>query len=213
MSTSHSQLAIDKEQSMTRTGNVQIRQALNVYLHLRTLALSGERQEESDEKKTEKSPCRLRHLLSVLPFYFFSFLLLFAELASETLLHKMVKAVAEGFELHLVDDLVDKGVLKEELGFLQRDASLSHIEESGIVELTNGRAMSTLHVVSIDFEHWLCIHAGLFSCCQILIGHLRRSLLSTMLYQDTTSECTCCLIIKDILIQFVRGAMRHFVSN
>ena len=119
MSTSHSQLAIDKEQSMTRTGNVQIRQALNVYLHLRTLALSGERQEESGEKETEKSPCRLRHLWSVLPFYFFSFLLLFAELAacafielaSETLLHKMVKAVAEGFELHLVDDLVDKGIL------------------------------------------------------------------------------------------------------
>ena len=35
----------------------------------------------------------------------------FVEFASEALLHEVVKAIAEGFELHLVDDLVDEGIL------------------------------------------------------------------------------------------------------
>ena len=50
----------------------------------------------------------------------------------------MVQAVAEGFELHVVDDFVDEGVLKQQLGLIEGDASLAHVEEGGIVELSNG---------------------------------------------------------------------------
>ena len=39
-----------------------------------------------------------------------------AQFASEALLHEVVQTVAEGFELHVVDDLVDEGVLQQELG-------------------------------------------------------------------------------------------------
>ena len=82
----------------------------------------------------------------------------------------------------MVDDLVDEGVLQQELGLVERDTSLTHIEKGCIVELANGRTMGTFHVISIDFKHRLGIHTGLFGSRQILVGHLRDSLLSPMLH-------------------------------
>ena len=49
-----------------------------------------------------------------------------------------METVAKRFELHLVDDFVDKCVLQQQLGLLQRDTTLAHVEEGGIVELANG---------------------------------------------------------------------------
>ena len=60
--------------------------------------------------------------------------------------------------------------------------------------------MSTLHVVSIYLKHRLSVHTSLLGGRQILIGHLRCGLLSTMLYQHTTSKSTCGLIVEHILI-------------
>jgi len=59
------------------------------------------------------------------------------ELAAEALLYEIVQAVAEGFELHVVDDLVDEGILQQHPGFGEGDASLTHVEQRRIVELTN----------------------------------------------------------------------------
>ena len=38
--------------------------------------------------------------------------LAFVEFSAETFFYQVVEAVAEGFELHVVDDLVDEGVLQ-----------------------------------------------------------------------------------------------------
>ena len=49
-----------------------------------------------------------------------------------------MEAVTEGFELHVVDDLVDEGILQEQSSLFEGDAPLAHIEEGRIVELTYG---------------------------------------------------------------------------
>ena len=71
----------------------------------------------------------------------------------------MVQTVAQGFKLHLVDYLVDKGILEQRFCLLERDAALTHIEESRIVELTNGRSMGTLHIIGINLQHRLGVHS------------------------------------------------------
>ena len=58
------------------------------------------------------------------------------EFASESFLYKVVETITKRFELHVIDDLIDESVLQEEFSLSQRDASLTHIEEGCIVELT-----------------------------------------------------------------------------
>ena len=82
------------------------------------------------------------------------------EFTTETLVDKVAQAVAKGFKGNGIDDLGDKGLLQEQSGLALGDASLAHVEQSGIVELANCGAMRALHVVGIDFEHGLCVHAG-----------------------------------------------------
>ena len=137
----------------------------------------------------------------------------FVEFATEALLYEVVQAVAEGFELHVVDDLVDEGVLQQELCLGQRDAPLAHVEQCRIVELSDGGTVGTLHVVGINLKHRLGVHASLFCCCQVLIGHLRGSLLSTVFHQDTTSKGSHGLIVEHVFVKLVRGAMGYLMGN
>ena len=124
-----------------------------------------------------------------------------------------METVAKRFELHLVDDLVDKGILQEQLSLSERDATLAHIEEGRIVELSYRRAMGTLHVVGIDLEHRLGVHSCLFRGRQVLVGHLRDGLLGAVLHEHTPCESTYGLIVEHILIEFVRRAVRHAMGN
>ena len=43
----------------------------------------------------------------------------FIELASEALLYEVVETIAKGLERHVVDDLVDEGILQKELGLIE----------------------------------------------------------------------------------------------
>jgi hypothetical protein len=137
----------------------------------------------------------------------------FVEFAAEAFLYEVVQAVAEGFELHVVDDLVDEGVLQQHFGFLQRNATLAHIEEGSIVELTNGRTVRTFHVIGINLKHRLGVHTSLLGSREILIGHLRGGLLSAMLYQYTTSKGSHGLIVEHIFVEFIRATMGNLVRN
>ena len=137
----------------------------------------------------------------------------FVELASEALFHQIVETVTERFEIHVIDNFVDEGILQQQFGFFERDASLTHVEEGGIIELTHGRAMRALHVVGINFQHWLGEHTGLLGGSQVLISHLRGSLLSTMFYQYTSSKSAYGLVVKDIFIELVRSAMRGLMDD
>ena len=127
----------------------------------------------------------------------------FVELTSETLFHQIMEAVAKRFELHVVDDLIDEGILEQEFGLLKRDATLTHIEEGRIVELTYRLAMGTLHIVGIDLEHRLGVHPCHLGSRQALDGHLRRGLLGAMFHQHTTSKGTSSLIVEHVFIKLV----------
>ena len=137
----------------------------------------------------------------------------FVEFATETLFDEIVETVAKGFETHVVDDLVDEGVLQQELGLVERNTSLTHVEEGRIVELANGRAVGTFHIIGIDLEHGLGVHTGLTGGRQVLVGHLRGGLLGPMLHEHTTSKGTCGLIVEHVFVEFVRGAMRCLMGN
>ena len=98
--------------------------------------------------------------------------LTFAELAAEALLHKIVQTVAKRNELHLVDDFVDESKLQQQFGLLHGNATLLHIEQGRIVELSYGAAMGTLHIIGIDLKHGLRVHPRCLGSTKILIGHL-----------------------------------------
>ena len=83
------------------------------------------------------------------------------EFTAETLVDEIAQAVAEGFERDGINDLGNEGLLQEQTGFALGDASLAHVEEGSIVELAYGRAMRALHIVGIDLQQRLCVHAGI----------------------------------------------------
>ena len=133
------------------------------------------------------------------------------QLATEALLYQVVQTVAQWFQLHLVDDLIDKGVLQQQFRLIERDTTLTHIEQGGIVQLSDGRTVGTLHVVSIDFQHRLGKHTGLLRRRQVLVGHLRRRLLSTVFYEYTTRKGSYGFLVEHVLVQLVRGAVGHLM--
>ena len=47
----------------------------------------------------------------------------------------MVETVAQWFKLHLINYLIDKGKLKEELCFFLINTTLLHVEERSIIKL------------------------------------------------------------------------------
>ena len=78
-----------------------------------------------------------------------------AQFATEAFLYKIVQTVAQRFEAHVVDHFVDEGKLEQQLGFIEADATLAHVEQGSIVELAYGTAVGTLYIVGINLEHGL----------------------------------------------------------
>ena len=104
--------------------------------------------------------------------------------------------------MHLVDHLVDKGILQQQSGFLKRDAALTHIEECCIVELSYRRAVGAFHIVGIDLKHGLRVHTGFAGGCQVLVRHLRNRFLCAVLYKHTTGKGTHGLVVEHVFIEF-----------
>ena len=113
----------------------------------------------------------------------------------------------------MVDDLSHESVLKQgaRLGF--GDATLTHIEEGGFVHHAHRRAVCALHVVSIYLQHGLGVHTGVGRGTEIGVRLLRSGLLSVLVHENLASECADRLVVHDVFIEFVGGAVRHFVTN
>ena len=58
--------------------------------------------------------------------------------SSEALFDKIVEAVAERFEANTVENLTCKGKLEKHTGLIEGNATLTHVEQSFVVELTYG---------------------------------------------------------------------------
>src|SRR3712207_8460470 len=100
-----------------------------------------------------------------------------------------MQAIAQRLKLHLVDYLIDKGKLKQQLSLFLADTTLPHVEHSGVIELSYRRTMGTLHVIGVDFQHRLGVHTGGIGSYKILIGFLTDGLLRIMTRsEEHTSE-------------------------
>lgn len=102
---------------------------------------------------------------------------------------------------------------EEQLSLLAAHTTLLHIEQCGIVELTNSTSMRTLHIIGINLQHRLGEHTGCLRSTEVLVGFLRNSLLGTMTNQYSAGKSTTCLTIEHILIKFVAGTMTHLMID
>ena len=84
-----------------------------------------------------------------------------AKFATETLLYQVVQTVAKSFKCNLVNHLAHEGSHEELACFNKADTTLLHVEEGILVELAYGSAVAALHIVGIDLELRLSIHACL----------------------------------------------------
>ena len=84
-----------------------------------------------------------------------------AELTAEAFFHQVVETVAQGLEPDAVYHLAHEGELQEQTGLGLADAALTHIEERLLVELAHGAAVGALHIVGVDLERRLRVHAGI----------------------------------------------------
>ena len=124
-----------------------------------------------------------------------------------------MQAVAQWFKLYLVDHLIDKGELKEQFGFLLADATLSHIEQCGVVELSYGRTMRAFHVISIYLEHRLGVHSGSLGVAKVLVYLFADSLLRSVTHEYTTCERSRRLVVEYILVEFVTRTVAHLMVD
>ena len=111
-----------------------------------------------------------------------------------------MQTVAQRLKLYLVDYLVDEGKLKQQLGFLLADATLTHIEEGCIIELTNSGTVRALYVVGIYLKHRLSVHTCLLGGAKVLVYFLAYCLLCTVTHKHSASKGTGRLIVKHIFI-------------
>ena len=123
----------------------------------------------------------------------------------------MVKTVFQGVKLNGVEHLAGKGEFKQHLRLGAAYSALLHVKERLFVQLSYCGAMTALHVVSIDFQHGLGKHAGLFCTAQIGVTLVGYGLLGVLSYQYAAGKCSCCLVVKHIFIQFVACTVRHAV--
>ena len=125
----------------------------------------------------------------------------------------MMESVAQWFHLDAVNHLTHESILEEQACLFHGDASLLHIEESLVIELSHRRAMSTLHIIRIYFQHGLGEHTSLFRSAEVLVCHLRGSLLRILSHKYETGKGSDSLVIDDIFVQLMRITVRHTMVN
>ena len=124
-----------------------------------------------------------------------------------------MQAVAQWFKLYLVYHFIDKSELKEQFGLLLADATLSHIEQCGIIELSYGRAMRAFHVVGVYLKHRLGVHSGCLCGAKVLVYFFTDSLLCSMTHENTTCERSSRLVVEHILVELVTRTVAHLMVD
>ncbi len=80
------------------------------------------------------------------------------QLTAETLLYQQMQAIFQSIQTDRIDHFVDKGKHQQQTGLARGDATLLHIEQCGIVELTHSSSMATLHIIGINLQQRLGKH-------------------------------------------------------
>ena len=132
---------------------------------------------------------------------------------AEALLGLGAKVLRELFLGNTLQDIGGEGIAEHQLGFLQGDPSLTHIEECILAELPCGHPVGTLHVVGIDLQLGLGLHASRGREQEVAIVLIGLRLLGILSHKDASGEDTTTLIEEDILEELIRGTVGHCVLD
>ena len=124
-----------------------------------------------------------------------------------------METVAQGLKLDLIDDLTDERELEQQLGLMLVDAALLHVEHRGVVELPHRGAVGALHVVGIDLEHRLGIHACGLGHHEVLVALVRLRLLRVVAHQYATGEGADGMLVEHVFVELVRHAVAHLMVD
>lgn len=138
----------------------------------------------------------------------FAPLALLAEFASEAHFNEVGKTVVEVFDVHVAQNVVDKGMLQEQASFSFGDTALTHVEERALIEFANRRTVVTLHIVGIDFEHRLAVGMGRRCGADVGICLLRLRFLRPFSHIDFACKGTRAMVGKHVLVEHVAVASR-----
>ena len=73
--------------------------------------------------------------------------------------------------------------------------------------------MAALHVVGVDFQLRLGVHAGFAGGAEVAVGLLRVGVLRAGTHQDEPGESARGLVVEHVLEELVRRAAGHGVVN
>lgn len=118
----------------------------------------------------------------------------------------MVQAVAEGLHADGVNGFAYEGKHQHHACFGFADSALAHVEEGCLIELTYRSTVAALYVIGVDLQLWTGIGVGLGGGAEVAASLLGEGLLCTGLYLNQTAEYARCLIVEDILHQFLACA-------
>ena len=126
---------------------------------------------------------------------------------AETFLDEGRQSQPQGFERNGVHDFTGKSLLQKHTRFGLRDASLLHVEECLVVDLSHGAAVTALDIIGVNLKNWLCPHACLVGAYKIGIAFLGIRALSLFTNQDTSCKSACRLLVYHIFIELAAGAV------
>ena len=78
------------------------------------------------------------------------------------------------------------------------DAALLHVEDGVLVELTDGGAVATLHVVAVDFELRLGVNLGGVGCHHIAVALIGFYLVCTLCHEYAAGKAAHRLVVEHI---------------
>ena len=97
--------------------------------------------------------------------------------------------------------------------FFFGNASLLHIEECILVELTYGGAVAALYIVGLYFELWLGVYVCALCQAEVAVGLVRNSLLCILADEHFTGKYTFCTVVENVFVELVACAVSYLVVD
>ena len=113
---------------------------------------------------------------------------------------EQTKVLGELIATDLFDDFLEESEHHELHGDAARDATLHHVEELVLIDVTGRCTVGAAHVVGQNLKAWKGVGIGAWVEQQVAVGLIRVSLLRAFGDFDQAGEDGACIIQKCILI-------------
>src|SRR6185437_6652055 len=106
-----------------------------------------------------------------------------------------------------VHDVFGKRVRQQAARFAPADTAGTQVEHSLRIELPDGGAVSTSHVVGMDLQLRLGVDDGIVAQHQVFVGLFRIGLLRVFAHDDAAIEDGVGAVVQNSLVELVTGAV------